>query len=36
MTIDIAVDPIEGTTPASKNGPGSISCIAVAKNNTML
>lgn len=37
ITIDIAVDPIEGTIPASKNKPGSISCIAVvAKNNTML
>lgn len=36
ITIDIAVDPIEGTIPASKNEPGSISCIAVAKNNTML
>ncbi|UZQ30074.1 MAG: fructose-bisphosphatase class II family protein [Spiroplasma phoeniceum] len=36
ITIDIAIDPIEGTIPASKNEPGSISCIAVAKNNTML
>lgn len=36
ITIDIAVDSIEGTIPASKNEPGSISCIAIAKNNTML
>lgn len=36
ITIDIAVDPIEGTIPASKNEPGSISSIAIAKNNTML
>ncbi|WFG98172.1 fructose-bisphosphatase class II family protein [Spiroplasma citri] len=34
ITIDIAVDPIEGTIPASKNEPGSIS--SIAKNNTML
>ncbi|WHQ37303.1 fructose-bisphosphatase class II [Spiroplasma sp. SV19] len=36
ITIDIAVDPIEGTVPASKNEPGSISCIAIAKIDTML
>ncbi|AHF57304.1 fructose-bisphosphatase class II [Spiroplasma eriocheiris] len=36
ITIDIAVDPIEGTAPASKNEEGSISCIAIAKNDSML
>lgn len=36
IIIDIAVDPIEGTVPASKNEPGSISCIAIAKLDTML
>ncbi|AGM25413.1 fructose-bisphosphatase class II [Spiroplasma chrysopicola] len=36
ITIDIAVDPIEGTSPASKNEEGSISCIAIAKSDSML
>ncbi len=36
ITFDIAVDPIEGTAPASKNEPDSISCIAIAKIDTML
>ncbi|AGM26465.1 fructose 1,6-bisphosphatase II [Spiroplasma syrphidicola EA-1] len=36
ITIDIAVDPIEGTSPASKNEEGSISCIAIAKADSML
>lgn len=36
ISIDVAVDPIEGTAPASKNEPGSISCIAIAKIDAML
>ncbi len=34
--VDIAVDPLEGTTICAHGGPNSIACVALAKRGTML